>query len=163
MPPQCCRCNGKGRGVGCSCVRSGRVCINCTPRHKGRCENLENLDGAPLCGTADVTPPANQPDLDPESDPSGELWHMAEGTETSEEMTAGRLGGVWVADLDNRLYTCHGICNENAPIPIYTVPSPQVGSARQEESPDISPEVETEDLNEMVNSSSLNTIKDIPS
>ena len=103
MPPQCCLCNGKGRCVGCSCVRSGRVCTNCTPRHKGRCENLENLDGAPLCGTADVTPPANQPEPDPESDPPGELWHMAEGTDTSEEMTAGRLGGVWVADLDNRL------------------------------------------------------------
>ena len=160
-PPQCCRCNGKGRCVGCSCVRSGRMCTNCTPRHKGRCENL---DGAPLCGTADVTPPANQPEPEPDpgSDPLGELWPMAEGTETSEEMTAGRLGGVWVADLDNCLHAME-FATRMPPIPISTVPSPRMGSARQEESPDISPEVETEDPNEMVDSSSLNSVKDIPS
>ena len=87
---------------------------------------------------------------------------MAEGTETSEEMTAGRLGGVWVADLDNRLPAME-FATRMPPIPISTIPSPRMGSARQEESPDISPEVETEDPNEMVDSSSLNSVKDIPS
>ena len=39
MPPQCCRCNGRGRCKGCVCARSGTVCTNCTPSHIGRCEN----------------------------------------------------------------------------------------------------------------------------
>ena len=39
MPPQCCRCNGKGRCRRCACVRSGKPCTNCTPSHVGRCKN----------------------------------------------------------------------------------------------------------------------------
>ena len=37
--PICCRCNGSGRCISCSCVKSGRVCIDCLPSRKGHCCN----------------------------------------------------------------------------------------------------------------------------
>ena len=38
--PICCRCNGKGRCVNCTCVKSGSACSNCLPLRKGNCANL---------------------------------------------------------------------------------------------------------------------------
>ena len=38
--PTCCRCNGSGRCVNCTCVKSGLACSNCLPLRKGNCANL---------------------------------------------------------------------------------------------------------------------------
>ena len=38
--PVCCRCNGSGRCKACSCVKSGRQCVNCLPARNGHCSNL---------------------------------------------------------------------------------------------------------------------------
>ena len=38
--PTCCRCNGSGRCVSCTCVKSGKPCIDCLPSRKGCCRNL---------------------------------------------------------------------------------------------------------------------------
>ena len=37
--PVCCRCNGSGRCKSCSCVKSGRPCVDCLPSRKGHCCN----------------------------------------------------------------------------------------------------------------------------
>ena len=37
--PVCCRCNGSGRCESCSCVKSGRPCVDCLPSRKGHCCN----------------------------------------------------------------------------------------------------------------------------
>ena len=37
--PVCCRCNGSGRCVSCSCVKAGRSCTDCLPSRNGRCSN----------------------------------------------------------------------------------------------------------------------------
>ena len=36
---ECCRCNGKGLCLRCSCVRSGTPCTSCLPLRKGHCQN----------------------------------------------------------------------------------------------------------------------------
>ena len=36
--PTCCRCNGNGRCLNCSCCKMGKHCLNC--RRKNRCRNL---------------------------------------------------------------------------------------------------------------------------
>ena len=37
--PACCRCNGSGRCVNCTCVKSGKLCNDCLPSRKGCCQN----------------------------------------------------------------------------------------------------------------------------
>ena len=37
--PVCCRCNGSGRCISCSCVKSGSPCVNCLPLRNGHCGN----------------------------------------------------------------------------------------------------------------------------
>ena len=37
--PLCCRCNGSGHCKSCSCVKSGRQCVDCLPSRKGHCGN----------------------------------------------------------------------------------------------------------------------------
>ena len=37
--PACCRCNGSGKCINCSCVKSGSVCWSCLPLRKGNCAN----------------------------------------------------------------------------------------------------------------------------
>ena len=37
--PVCCRCNGSGRCMSCSCVKSGRPCVDCLPSREGHCCN----------------------------------------------------------------------------------------------------------------------------
>ena len=37
--PVCCRCNGSGRCKACSCVKSGRSCVDCLPSRNGHCSN----------------------------------------------------------------------------------------------------------------------------
>ena len=39
--PICCRCNGSGRCKACSCVKSGRPCVDCLPSRNGHCSNHE--------------------------------------------------------------------------------------------------------------------------
>ena len=92
MPPQCCRCNGKGRCVGCSCVRRGVSCTNCTPCHNGRCENY---GAAPVCQASG----ANQPEPQPSKEPSP----LADASEHVARMTAGSWRVEPDAALDNHL------------------------------------------------------------
>ena len=35
----CCRYNASERCRNCSCIKSGRPCIDCLPNHHGRCQN----------------------------------------------------------------------------------------------------------------------------
>ena len=42
--PVCCRCNGSGRCMSCSCVKSGRPCVDCLPSRKGHCCNNAPMD-----------------------------------------------------------------------------------------------------------------------
>ena len=37
---QCCRCNGSGRCKNCSCVKAGKVCIDCLPSKRQACSNI---------------------------------------------------------------------------------------------------------------------------
>ena len=37
--PVCCRCNGSGRCKSCSCVKSGRACVDYLPSRNGHCSN----------------------------------------------------------------------------------------------------------------------------
>lgn len=37
--PVCCRCNGSGRCLSCSCVKLGKLCVDCLPSRKGQCCN----------------------------------------------------------------------------------------------------------------------------
>ena len=147
MPPQCCRCNGKGRCVGCSCVRRGVLCANCTPSHNGRCENL---GGASVRGAVGVNLSANQPD------PSKEPRPLAEANESMGETTAGTIRGRPRAGLDNRL-PAEEFATRTTSASI--IPSPRVGPASQDESPDLR---SVPVPNETNNSSSLNTVEDLP-
>ena len=80
MPPQCCRCNGKGRCRGCVCVRSGKACISCMPSRSGRCENL---DGAKCrIETSPLPEPSEQ--LHQPEDRVNETVEMGEGYEREE-------------------------------------------------------------------------------
>ncbi len=124
-------------------------CTNCTPSHNGRCENF---GGAPTSGASGVTPPANQP----EPHPSKEPRPLADATEPMAGTTADRRIGHPGAALDNRLPAKEFAMRTP---PASTVPSPWVGTARQDESLDLAA---VEDPNEMLNSSSLETVKDLP-
>ena len=45
--PVCCRCNGRGQCIACSCVKSGSQCVDCVPARNGHCSNLEStIDAA---------------------------------------------------------------------------------------------------------------------
>ena len=44
--PVCCRCNGSGRCKACSCVKSGKPCLDCLPSRNGHCNNNETLTSA---------------------------------------------------------------------------------------------------------------------
>ena len=37
--PVCCRCNGSGHCKTCSCVKSGKPCLDCLPSRNGHCNN----------------------------------------------------------------------------------------------------------------------------
>ena len=39
--PVYCRCNGRGRCIACSCVKSGSRCVSCLPSRNGHCSNYE--------------------------------------------------------------------------------------------------------------------------
>ena len=145
MPPQCCRCNGKGRCVGCSCVRRGVSCTNCTPCHNGRCENY---GAAPVCQASG----ANQPEPQPSKEPSP----LADASEHVARMTAGSWRVEPDAALDNHLLAKE--CAMRMP-PTCTIPSPPVVPVRQDDSPD---SAVVEDHTEMFNSSSLKPVKDLP-
>ena len=80
MPPQCCRCKGKGRCRSCACARSGKPCTNCTPSHVSRCENHEDAGAQ-----ADTAAPANDTSETPSPDnriPVLEPLNLLRGTDT---------------------------------------------------------------------------------
>jgi len=53
--PVCCRCNGSGRCRSCTCVKSGRPCVDCRPSRKGHCCNNAHT---PTSSTSSTTTPA---------------------------------------------------------------------------------------------------------
>ena len=149
MPPQCCRWNGKGRCVECSCVRRGVSCTNCTPCHNGRCENY---GAAPVCQASVVTPPTNQPEPQPSKEPSP----LADASEHVARTTVGSWRVEPGAALDNHIPAKE--CAMRT-LPTCTIPSPPVRLVRQDDSPD---SAVVEDHTEMFNSSSLKPVKDLP-
>ena len=50
---RCCGCNRRGRCVSCSCVKVGRSCFSCLPKHNGHCENFSVQFVAPITPEAD--------------------------------------------------------------------------------------------------------------
>ena len=57
--PVCCRCNGSGRCISCSCVKSGSPCVNCLPLRNGHCNNagIRTLTSLPKdCQHSNVPP-----------------------------------------------------------------------------------------------------------
>ena len=126
--------------MGCSCVRRGEPCTNCTPSHNGRSENLHG-----------ALPPAYQP----EPHPSKKLRPVAEATELMGRMNADR-GGDYGVLLDNRLPAKE--CAMRTPI----ITSSRVESSRQNENLNLRSIEVSEDPKELTNSSPQKTAKDRP-
>jgi len=82
---------------------------------------------------------------------------LAEATESMCETTAGRIGGGCDAVFDNHLPPKEFAMRTPS---VSTVPSPWVGPARQDESPDFMSVAEAEALVE--DHSPLETVKDLP-
>ena len=135
--------------MGCSCVRRGEPCTNCTPSRSGRCENY---DGPLACGVAGANPPAHQPIPHPSKEPR----LLVEETESVGRMTVGGGGDRGVL-LDNRLPG-----KEFATLSASIITSSLVVSTKQDESPDLRSTEVVEDPNELTNSSPLKTVKDLP-
>ena len=45
--PVCCRCNGSGRCNNCSCSKAGKLCVDCLPIRRGRCNNVSPSINSP--------------------------------------------------------------------------------------------------------------------
>ena len=60
--PVCCRCNGSGRCVSCSCIKAGRSCTDCLPSRNGRCSNAPS----PTPVSAPTSTPVSAPTSDDE-------------------------------------------------------------------------------------------------
>ena len=69
--PQCCRCNGKGKCLNCTCKKSGMKCTDCLPSKKNQCKNLvtsdiSNSSGNPNSGLSSTfNPPPVQTSASP--------------------------------------------------------------------------------------------------
>ena len=81
--PVCCRCNGSGRCINCSCTKSARPCVNCLPLRKGLCRNqyASNtlspvpVPSLPAPSALDVNPPLpSNPDNLADTPPSTQLY-----------------------------------------------------------------------------------------
>ena len=86
--PVCCRCNGSGRYINCSCTncsctncsctKSVRPCVNCLPLHKGLCRNQDasnTLSPVPAPSALDGIPPLpSNPDNLADTPPSTQLY-----------------------------------------------------------------------------------------
>ena len=96
--PQCCRCNGNGCCKGCVCVRCGKACINCTPSHAGRCENLESVARAETedRGPADD---ANAPVIvNGQLESHGQQASLMKNTPLLDNQTSGMESGMPLLD-----------------------------------------------------------------
>ena len=65
---RCCRCASNGSCVRCSCVISGRKCVDCYPSKKDQCLNLNPTRSAPSAHVDENDhPPSSDPDPDHEA------------------------------------------------------------------------------------------------
>ena len=80
--PVCCRCNGSGRCINCSCTKSARPCVNCLPLRKGLCRNQDAstlspvpVPSLPAPSALDGIPPLpSNPDNLADTPPSTQLY-----------------------------------------------------------------------------------------
>ena len=107
MPPQCCRCNGKGRCKGCVCARSGTVCTNCTPSHSGRCENY----GKAARTDEDLVDSAGRPDV---------VSDQLERSNSQQTLTLTTGQEIYVENMENALLLDNQISNMEPVLPFRT-------------------------------------------
>ena len=116
MPPQCCRCNGKGRCRSCKCARDGVPCSNYTPGNNGRCENSSDLAPTNLVpAQTDNRPPTPPPNA---SMPPGALAENAPALAPGTGPMDADLAETGVPLLGNLTRDAEFQAPRNAPGPI---------------------------------------------
>jgi hypothetical protein len=107
MPPQCCRCNGKGRCKGCVCARSGTVCTNCTPSHIGRCEDHGKV-ARTNTRHEDLVDSAGRPDV---------VSDQLERSNSQQTLTLTTGQEIYVENMENALLLDNQISNMEPVLP----------------------------------------------
>ena len=104
MPPQCCRCNGKGRCKDCVCARSG---TNCTPSHIGRCENHGKV-ARTNTRDEDLVDSAGRPDV---------VSDQLERSNSQQTLTLITGQEIYVENMENALLLDNQISNMEPVLP----------------------------------------------
>ena len=88
MPP-CCRCNGSGKCLNCSCVKSGHPCTDCLPLRRGTCANQQCVSDVALSANTIVAV-----DLAPHASVAGDrVGAVSENMGTVKPVRGGDGGG----------------------------------------------------------------------
>ena len=93
--PVCCRRNGSGRCINCSCTKSARPCVNCLPLRKGLCRNQDAsntlspvpVPSLPAPSALDGIPPLpSNPDNLADTPPSTQLYVLSASSDPDDSI-----------------------------------------------------------------------------